>query len=165
MKSLMAITHRELASYLIAPLTYVFIMAFVALCGVITFYPGDFYARNQADLMPFFDAHPWVYLFLLSALAMRLWALERQSGSIELLMTLPLGDFARVTGKFLAAWIVASLALALTFPMVVTVNYLGVPDIPRFLLVIWAVDYSQGVIWPLARACRRCPNNRQLPSY
>ena len=128
MKSLMAITHRELASYLIAPLTYVFIMAFVALSGVITFYPGDFYARNQADLMPFFDAHPWVYLFLLSALAMRLWALERQSGSIELLMTLPLGDFARVTGKFLAAWIVASLALALTFPMVVTVNYLGVPD-------------------------------------
>ncbi len=128
MKLLMVVTRRELASYLIAPLTYVFIMAFVALCGIITFYPGDFYERNQADLMPFFDAHPWVYLFLLSALAMRLWAQERQSGSIELLMTLPVGDFARVAGKFLAAWLVAGLALTLTFPMVLTVNYLGAPD-------------------------------------
>lgn len=128
MKLLWVIVWRELASYSKAPLTYVFLMAFAALSGILTFYPGDFYARNQADLMPFLNIQPWLYLFLLSALAMRLWAQERQNGSIELLMTLPLGDFARVTGKFIAAWIIAGLALALTFPLVLTVNYLGSPD-------------------------------------
>lgn len=128
MKLLMVIVRRELVSYLKAPLTYLFLSAFVALAGILTFYPGDFYARNQADLGPFFTVHPWLYLFLLSALSMRLWAEERQSGSIELLMTLPVGNFARVTGKFLAIWLVAGLALLLTFPMVLTVNYLGTPD-------------------------------------
>lgn len=128
MKLLMVIVRRELASYLNAPLTYLFLSAFVALAGILTFYTGDFYARNQADLAPFFTAHPWLYLFLLSALSMRVWAEERQSGSIELLMTLPVGDFARVTGKFLAVWCIAGLALLLTFPMVLTVNYLGTPD-------------------------------------
>ncbi|MDD1135713.1 heme exporter protein CcmB [Pseudomonas shahriarae] len=128
MKLLWVMVWRELASYSRAPLTYLFLMAFTALSGILTFYPGDFYARNQADLMPFFNFQPWLCLVLLSPLAMRLWAQERQYGSIELLMTLPLGDFARVTGKFLAAWIVAGLALVLTFPLVLTVNYLGSPD-------------------------------------
>lgn len=128
MKLLMVIVRRELASYLNAALTYLFLSAFVALAGILTFYPGDFYARNQADLDPIFTTHPWLYLFLLSALSMRVWAEERQSGSIELLMTLPVGDFARVTGKFVAVWCIAGLALLLTFPMVLTVNYLGTPD-------------------------------------
>ena len=128
MKLLMVIVRRELASYLNAALTYLFLSAFVALAGILTFYPGDFYARNQADLMPFFNIQPWLYLFLLSALAMRLWAEERKSGTIELLMTLPITRFQAVTGKFLAAWVFAGLALLLTFPMVLTVNYLGQPD-------------------------------------
>ncbi len=122
------IAGRELAAYFATPLAYVFIVIFLALMGVFTFYLGGFYERGQADLVPFFNFHPWLYLFLVPAIAMRLWAEERKSGSIELLMTLPVTTAAAVIGKFLAAWIFTALALALTFPVWLTVNYLGDPD-------------------------------------
>jgi ABC-2 type transport system permease protein len=119
---------RELASYFATPLAYVFILIFLVLSGVFTFYLGGFFESGQANLSPFFNFHPWLYLFLVPAIAMRLWAEERKSGTIELLMTLPITRFDAVTGKFLAAWVFAGLALLLTFPMIITVNYLGEPD-------------------------------------
>ncbi|MBO3277143.1 ABC transporter permease subunit [Pseudomonas schmalbachii] len=128
MRQLPIVFKRELASYFATPLAYVFIVIFLVLSGVFTFYLGSFYERNQADLNAFFNFHPWLYLFLIPAVAMRLWAEERKSGSIELLMTLPITRFEAVAGKFLAAWVFAGIALLLTFPMVLTVNYLGEPD-------------------------------------
>src|SRR5690554_6830162 len=128
MKQLWVVFKRELASYFATPLAYVFLVIFLVLSGVFTFYLGGFYERNQADLDVFFGFHPWLYLFLVPAIAMRLWAEERKSGTIELLMTLPISHGEAVAGKFLAAWVFAGLALLLTFPMVLTVNYLGEPD-------------------------------------
>jgi ABC-2 type transport system permease protein len=128
MRQLSVIFRRELASYFATPLAYVFLVIFLVLSGVFTFYLGGFYERNQADLGVFFGFHPWLYLFLVPAIAMRLWAEERKSGTIELLMTLPIRRAEAVAGKFLAAWVFAGLALLLTFPMVLTVNYLGEPD-------------------------------------
>jgi ABC-2 type transport system permease protein len=98
------------------------------LSNALTFYLGGFYERGQADLTPFFNFHPWLYLFLAPALSMRLWAEERKSGSIELLMTLPIEPWQAVIGKFLAAWLFTAIALALTAPIWITVNYLGDPD-------------------------------------
>jgi ABC-2 type transport system permease protein len=128
MSQLPVIFKRELASYFATPLAYVFILIFLVLSGVFTFYLGGFYERGQADLAPFFNFHPWLYLFLVPAIAMRLWAEERKAGTIELLMTLPITRADAVLGKFLAAWAFAGIALLLTFPMVLTVNYLGQPD-------------------------------------
>jgi ABC-2 type transport system permease protein len=119
---------REFASYFATPLALVFIVIFLALAGLFTFFLGGFYERGQADLAPFFNYHPWLYLFLMPALSMRLWAEERKSGTIELLMTLPITPWQAVIGKFLAAWAVAGLALMLTFPIWITVNFLGDPD-------------------------------------
>lgn len=128
MKQLPILFKRELASYFATPLAYVFIVIFLVLSGVFTFYIGAFYENGQANLSAFFTYHPWLYLFLIPAIAMRLWAEERKSGSIELLMTLPVTRTEAVLGKFLAAWAFAGLALLLTFPMILTVNYLGHPD-------------------------------------
>jgi ABC-2 type transport system permease protein len=128
MRQLPVLFKRELASYFSTPLAYVFIVIFLVLSGVFTFYMGGFFESGQASLAPFFGFHPWLYLFLVPAIAMRLWAEERKSGTIELLMTLPITRFEAVTGKFLAAWAFAGLALLLTFPMIITVNYLGEPD-------------------------------------
>lgn len=128
MKQLPVICQRELSSYFATPLAYVFMVIFLVLSGVFTFYLGGFFERNQADLSAFFNFHPWLYLFLVPAVAMRLWAEERKSGSIELLMTLPVARTELVLGKFLAAWLFCALALLLTLPMVLTVNYLGSPD-------------------------------------
>jgi ABC-2 type transport system permease protein len=122
------ILRRELASYFATPLAYVFILIFLVLSAAFTFYLGGFYERGQADLEPFFNFQPWLYLFLIPALSMRLWAEERKSGTIELLMTQPLTLWQAVLGKFLAAWLFTALALALTFPLWITVNYLGSPD-------------------------------------
>ena len=124
------IFRRELGSYFTTPLAYVFIVIFLALNGVFTFYIGGWFEREQADLQPFFDFHPLLYLFLIPALTMRLWAEERKSGSIELLMTLPLTTWQAVAGKFLAAWVFSGVALSLTFPVWITANYLGNPDNP-----------------------------------
>ncbi len=123
-----ALIRRELKSYFATPVAYVFIVLFLMLMGTFTFYLGGFYERGQADLRPFFNYHPWLYLFLIPALAMRLWAEERKSGTIELLMTLPVTPWQAVLGKFLAAWIFAALALTLTVPIWFIVNYLGNPD-------------------------------------
>lgn len=128
MRNIIAIFKRELSAYFATPVAYVFIVIFLFLNGIFTFYLGGFYERGQADLEPFFVFHPWLYLFLIPAIAMRLWAEERKSGSIELLMTLPVSLSQAVIGKFLAAWCFTAIALALTFPIWITVNYLGEPD-------------------------------------
>lgn len=128
MNNIRSIFKRELHGYFSTPVAYVFIVIFLFLTGVFTFYVGAFYERNQADLEPFFRFHPWLYLFLIPAIAMRLWSEERKSGTIELLMTLPVTVLDAVLGKFLAAWCFTGLALALTFPVWITVNYLGTPD-------------------------------------
>ena len=128
MNAAWAVCRRELLSYFATPVAYVFIVMFLVLASTFTFYLGNFYERGQADLSPFFTFHPWLYLFLVPALSMRLWAEERKSGSIELLVTLPLELWEAVLGKFLAAWAFTLLALTLTFPIWVTVNYLGAPD-------------------------------------
>jgi len=123
-----AIFRRELKSYFATPVAYVFIVIFLVLAGAFTFYLGGFYERGQADLQPFFSFHPWLYLFLVPAVSMRLWSEERKSGTIELLLTLPVTMWQAVLGKFLAAWAFIGIALALTFPIWLTVNYLGDPD-------------------------------------
>jgi len=122
------IFRRELASYFATPLAYVFIVIFLALAGTLTFFLGGFFERGQADLQPFFSFHPWLYLFLIPALSMRLWAEERKSGTIELFLTLPVTTAQAVLGKFLAAWAFTGIALALTFPLWLSVNWLGQPD-------------------------------------
>jgi ABC-2 type transport system permease protein len=128
MRAMTAVLKRELVGYFITPVAYVFIVIFLVLNGVFTFNLGGFYERGQADLVPFFSFHPWLYLFLIPAISMRLWAEERRAGTIELLMTLPLSRSAAVIGKYLAAWAFAGIALALTFPLWITVNVLGEPD-------------------------------------
>ena len=128
MRNVGIILRRELASYFATPLAYIFILIFLVLANAFTFYLGDFYQRGQADLKPFFAFHPWLYLFLIPALSMRLWAEERKSGTIELLMTLPVKTWEAVLGKYLAAWLFTGVALALTFPIWITVNSLGSPD-------------------------------------
>ncbi len=128
MSTLFSIYKREFTSYFVTPVAYVFIVIFLFMTGIFTFYLGAFYESNQADLEPFFRFHPWLYLFLIPAISMRLWSDERKSGTIELLMTLPVSITDAVVGKYLAAWSFTAVALFLTFPMWITVNYLGNPD-------------------------------------
>ncbi|MBS1270690.1 MAG: hypothetical protein MAG794_01656 [Gammaproteobacteria bacterium] len=125
---ILTIAKRELSGFFLTPIAYVFIVIFVMLSGVFTFYLGGFFERGRADLATFFGFHPWLYLFLIPALTMRLWAEERKSGTIELLFTLPVTMMETVLGKFLATWIFTGVALVLTFPFWLTVNYLGDPD-------------------------------------
>jgi ABC-2 type transport system permease protein len=122
------VLRRELRSYFVTPVAYVFLVIFLVLAGILTFYVGDFYERGQADLQPFFMMHPWLYLILVPAITMRMWAEETKGGTLELLLTLPLTLWQAMLGKFLAAWLFIGLALALTFPIWITVNYLGSPD-------------------------------------
>ena len=128
MRNVGIIMRRELASYFATPLAYIFLLIFLVLANLFTFYLGGFFERGQADLNPFFTYHPWLFLFLIPAVSMRLWADERRTGSIELLMTQPITLWQAVVGKFLAAWAFIILALALTFPLWITVNFLGSPD-------------------------------------
>lgn len=128
MSGVAAVFKRELASYFATPIAYVFIVIFLIVSGWFTFVYGGFYETGQADLGAFFYWHPWLYLLLVPALSMRLWAEERKSGSIELLMTLPLETWQAVVGKYLAAWAFTTISVALTFPIWITVNYLGAPD-------------------------------------
>jgi ABC-2 type transport system permease protein len=119
---------REFAAYFATPLAYVFIVIYLFAMGAFTFYVGRFYDNGIADLSVFFGYHPWLYLFLVPAVGMRLWADERRTGTVELLLTLPVPIWATVLGKFLAAWAFIAVALALTFPIWITVNVLGDPD-------------------------------------
>ncbi|MEC8148492.1 MAG: ABC transporter permease subunit [Pseudomonadota bacterium] len=134
MKTVIAITKRELLSYFSTPVAYVFLVIFVVMNSLCTFYLGDILQRGQADLAPFFEFHPWLYMLLVPALSMRLWSEERKSGTIEVLLTLPITTFHAVSGKFMAAWLFSGLALAATFPIPITVNYLGNPD--NFVILI-----------------------------
>lgn len=128
MSAVSAVFRRELASYFATPVAYVFIVIFLLLAGIVTFYLGGWFERGQADLQPFFAFHPWLYLFLVPAVSMRMWAEERRGGTIELLLTLPVTVGQAVWAKFLAAWLFIGIALALTFPLWITVNWLGDPD-------------------------------------
>lgn len=122
------IAKRELASYFASPVAYVFLVIFLLLTGFLTFTAGAFFERGEASLGAFFAWHPWVYLVLVPAVGMRLWAEERRAGTLELLLTLPVTAWQAILGKFLASWVFLAIALALTFPVVVTVNVLGEPD-------------------------------------
>lgn len=119
---------RELCGYFSSPVAYVFIVIFLLLCGFFTFMLGNFFARNEASLAPFFIWHPWLYMFLVPAAGMRLWAEERRIGTLELLLTMPVTPFQAIMGKFLAGWFFLGLSLVLTFPIICTVAYLGNPD-------------------------------------
>ena len=128
MRNTLIILKRELGGYFATPVAYVFIVIFLVLSGVLTFFLGGLYEGEQATLQGFFGWHPWLYLFLIPAISMRLWAEERKQGTIELLMTLPITPAQTVFGKFLAAWVFCGIALLLTFPTWITINYLGKPD-------------------------------------
>ncbi|MDH3287500.1 MAG: ABC transporter permease [Betaproteobacteria bacterium] len=123
-----AIVKRELGGYFTSPIAYVFLIIFLLLTGFFTFTVGSFFERGEASLVSFFTWHPWLYLFLVPAVGMRLWSEERRLGTIELLLTMPVTTWEALVGKFLASWLFLALALALTFPVVITVNYLGNPD-------------------------------------
>ena len=137
------IAKRELGGYFASPVAYVFIVIFLLLCGFFTFMVGGFFERGRRRLGSFFIWHPWLYLFLVPAVGMRLWAEERRVGTIELLLTMPITPWQAIVGKFLASWLFLALALVLTFPVVITVNYLGHPDNG----VIFAVR-RQLAAWP-----------------
>jgi ABC-2 type transport system permease protein len=128
LKPAVIITRRELASYFATPIAYVVLAIFLLMANLFAFGFGQLYERGQADLAPFFNFLPWLYLFLIPAVSMRLWSEERKSGSIELLLTQPVTLWQAVLGKFVAAWIFVGIALALTFPLWITINYLGNPD-------------------------------------
>ena len=128
MRNIFAIFKREFFSYFATPVAYVFIVIFLAMMGSLAFYVGGFFSSNQATLVSFFFYHPWLYLLLIPSISMRLWAEERKTGTVELLLTLPVSTTEAVMGKYFAAWAFAGIALSLTFPMWVTVNILGNPD-------------------------------------
>ena len=128
MRPIMLVFRRELAAYFATPVAAVFLIVFLALSAGMTFLMSGFFDRGEADLSGFFFWHPWLFLVLMPAIAMRLWAEERRSGTIELLMTLPVEPWKIVVGKWLAAWVFAAIALALTTPLWITVNVLGKPD-------------------------------------
>jgi len=123
-----AIMKRELGGYFTSPIAYVFLVIFLLLTGFFTFTVGNFFERGEASLVSFFTWHPWLYLFLVPAVGMRLWSEERRLGTLELLLTMPITTWQAIVGKFLASWLFLGLALALTFPVVITVNWLGDPD-------------------------------------
>jgi len=128
MSAVWTIAKRELASYFTSPVAYVFLVIFLLLTGFFTFTAGSFFERGEASLAAFFGWHPWLYLVLVPAVGMRLWAEERRSGTLELLLTMPVTTWQAIVAKFLASWIFLAAALALTFPAIVTVNILGEPD-------------------------------------
>ena len=133
MRTIISIVKREMSGYFGSPVAYVFIVIFLILCGFFTFQFGDFYNSNDASLRTFFVWHPWLYLFLIPAVAMRMWAEERRTRTIELLLTLPVTLPQAILGKFLAGWLFIGIALSLTVPMVITVCYLGNPDIGQII--------------------------------
>ena len=128
MRSIFVIAKRELGSYFSSPVAYVFLVIFLLLTGFFTFTAGQFFERGEASLGAFFGWHPWLYLVLVPAAGMRLWAEERRGGTLELLMTMPITPWQAILGKFFASWVFIGIALALTFPVVLTANVLGSPD-------------------------------------
>ena len=128
MRAVWTIAKRELCAYFTSPVAYVFLVIFLLLTGFFTFTAGNFFERGEASLAAFFGWHPWLYLVLVPAVGMRLWAEERRSGTLELLLTMPVAPWQAIVAKFVASWLFLALALALTFPAILTVNVLGDPD-------------------------------------
>ena len=141
-----SIVRREWTAYFSTPIAWVFLIIFVFLAALLTFSVGNLFGRGQADLSPFFSLLPWLFLFFLPAVSMRLWAEERQTGNLELLLTLPVRVGQLVLGKFLAAWFFVALALVLTFPLWVTINYLGEPDNGKVLAAYLAAWLMAGAM-------------------
>lgn len=164
MNALGAIFTREFKAYFATPLAFVFIVIFLFAMGAFTFYLGHFYDNGSADLTVFFGYHPWLYLFLVPALAMRLWAEERRSGTMELLLTLPVPLWATVVGKFLAAWAFAGMALILTFPIWITVNYLGHPD-NGVILASYIGSFLMAGAYLSIGACVSSTTNNQVIAF
>ena len=128
MRAVLTIAKRELVGYFTSPVAYVFLVIFLLLTGFFTFTAGSFFERGEASLASFFGWHPWLFLVLVPAVGMRLWAEERRSGTLELLLTMPITPWQAIIAKFLASWVFLAVAPALTFPAVITVNVLGDPD-------------------------------------
>ena len=160
--NVLVICRRELSGYFATPLAYVFIVIFLVLAGVLTFFVGDFFERGQADLQSFFTFHPWLYLVLIPAVSMRLWSEERKSGTIELFMTLPIRLSEAVVGKFLAAWIFVGIALALTFPFWLTVLFLGDPDNGVILASYFGSWLMAGAILAIGAAVSAATKNQVI---
>ena len=158
------IARRELYQYFSTPLAYVFLVVFLILCGVFTFYIGNFFARGQADLISFFMFQPWLYLFLVPALAMRLWAEELKTGTIEILLTMPVTSFAVVFGKFLATWLFIGVALLLTFPIWVTVNILGDAD-NGVIAISYVASFLLAAPYLAISACMSSLTNNQVIAF
>lgn len=157
-----AIFKREFVSFFATPVAYVFIFMFLSLSAVFTFYLGDFYDRGQADLSVFFNYLPWLYLFLAPALAMKSWSEEMRSGSIELLMTLPVRTWQAVLGKFFAIWLMLGVALVFTFPLWLTVEYLGQPDNPAILTSYLASFLLAGCYVAISCCLSACTQNQVI---
>ncbi len=164
MNQIWPIFKREFAAYFATPLAYVFIVIFLFAMGAFTFYIGRFYENGIADLTVFFGYHPWLYLFLVPAIAMRLWAEERRTGTMELLLTLPIPIWAAVVGKFLAAWAFTGVALALTFPIWITVNYLGNPD-NGVILASYVGSFLMAGGYLAIGACISATTNNQVIAF
>ncbi len=159
-----AVYKRELAGYFATPVAYVFIIVFLLLAGVFTFSDrlGMLFERRQADLQSFFLWHEWLYLFLIPALGMRLWAEERRQGTLELLMTLPVSRLGAVLGKYLAAWSFTGVALLLTFPYWITVNYLGTPDNGAIAAGYIGSFLMAGAFLAIAACCSAATKNQVI---
>ncbi|MBI1330136.1 MAG: ABC transporter permease subunit [Alphaproteobacteria bacterium] len=164
MKDVWTIFKREFAAYFATPLAYVFIVIFLFAMGAFTFYIGRFYDNGMADLTVFFTYHPWLYLFLVPAISMRLWAEERRTGTMELLLTLPVPLWATVTGKYLAAWAMTGVALVLTFPIWLTVNYLGSPD-NGVILAGYIGSFLMAGAYLAIGACISAATNNQVIAF
>ena len=162
MRSLFVLTKREFCGYFTTPVAWIFLMIFVALSGILTFYAGNFFGRGQADLQSFFLFHPWLYVLLIPAISMRLWAEERRSGTIELLMTLPMSTWDLVLGKFFAAWAFVGTALLLTTPMWITVNYLGHPDNGVILVSYLASFLIAGTFLSVGSCLSACTKSQMI---
>lgn len=164
MRELVAVFKREFAAYFATPLAYVFIVIFLFAMGAFTFYIGHFFENDTADLQVFFGFHPWLYLFLVPAISMRLWAEERRSGTMELLLTLPIPLAATVAGKYLAAWAFTGVALVLTFPIWITVNYLGHPD-NGVILASYIGSFLMAGAYLAIGACISASTNNQVIAF
>ena len=164
LRNIAVIAWRELVAYFTSPLAYVFIIVFLMLLGGLTFYFGNFVDRGQADLLVFFQFHPWLYLLLMPAIGMRLWAEERKTGTLELLLTLPITTGEAVVGKFLAAWIFAGIALDLTVPIWITVNYLGNPD-NGVIMVSYLASWMVAGCFLALSACASALTSNQVIAF
>ncbi|HPY90754.1 MAG TPA: ABC transporter permease subunit [Lentisphaeria bacterium] len=162
MRNTWIIAKRELASYFSSPVAYVFIVIFLLLMGFFTFMMGGFFRYNEASLLSFFVWHPWLYMLLVPAVGMRLWAEERRMGTLELLFTMPVTLAQAITGKFLAGWLFLGFALLLTLPMPITVFYLGEPDLGPMLTGYFGSFLIAGTYLAISGMTSACTRNQVI---